>query len=161
MQGDMHAGAAIPSLRRFNEALLSLTEDNWKERLRPVLAELCFNLESFNPAFAAVLLRVQMTIGNSDYQRRDAALKQLIVPLAGEYGMHNGAPQGMFMFLSLSTVSAPTVGPLQTLDQHLRPQQVTLPDPTNMLKRPNILCCFGTLNGHDCTSVTRVVPSSL
>ena len=95
MQADMHSGAAIPSLRRFNEALLALTEDNWRERLTPVLAELCFNLESFNPAFAAVLLSVQSTIGNSSYQRRDAALKQLIVPLAGEYGMHNGEHQGM------------------------------------------------------------------
>lgn len=94
-QSDMHMGVAIPSLYRFNDALLSLTEENWQVRLQPVLAELCFNLESFNPAFAAVLLRVQSTIGNSDYQRRDEALKQLIVPLAGEYGMHNGESQGM------------------------------------------------------------------
>ena len=24
-----------------------------------------------------------------------------------------------------------------------RPQQITLPDPTNMFKRPNVLCCYG------------------
>ena len=37
---------------------------------------------------------MQRTIGVTDYERRDAALKQLIQPLAGEYGMHNGQPQG-------------------------------------------------------------------
>lgn len=61
--------------------------------LRPVFNELCFNLESFNPAFAACLLQVQRTIGVSDYVRRDMALKNLIQPLAGEYGMHNNQPQ--------------------------------------------------------------------
>lgn len=55
--------------------------------------ELAYNLESFNPAFAAVVLRVQSTIGKTDYVRRDTALKHLIQPLAGEYGMHNGEPQ--------------------------------------------------------------------
>lgn len=61
--------------------------------LRPVFNELCFNLESFNPAFAGCLLQVQRTIGVSDYVRRDMALKNLIQPLAGEYGMHNNQPQ--------------------------------------------------------------------
>jgi hypothetical protein len=56
--------------------------------------ELAYNLESFNPAFTAVLLAVQRTIGLSDYVRRDTALKHLIQPLAGEYGMHNNEPQG-------------------------------------------------------------------
>ena len=56
--------------------------------------ELAYNLESFNPAFTAVLLRVQCSIGRSDYVRRDQALKGLIQPLAGEYGMHNGEEQG-------------------------------------------------------------------
>jgi hypothetical protein len=55
--------------------------------------ELAYNLESFNPAFTAVLLRVQQTIGVSDYVRRDTALKHLIQPLAGEYGMHNDEAQ--------------------------------------------------------------------
>lgn len=41
-----------------------------------------------------VLLQVQSSIGHSDYVRRDQALKGLIQPLAGEYGMHNGQPQG-------------------------------------------------------------------
>ena len=62
--------------------------------LRPVMCELAYNLESFNPAFTAVLLRVQQTIGVSDYVRRDTALKSLIQPLAGEYGMHNNEAQG-------------------------------------------------------------------
>ena len=58
------------------------------------MAELAYNLESFNPAFTAVLLKVQSTIGHSDYVARDLALKHLIQPLAGEYGMHNGQEQG-------------------------------------------------------------------
>lgn len=33
--------------------------------------ELAYNLESFNPAFTAVLLKVQSTIGLTDYVRRD------------------------------------------------------------------------------------------
>ena len=52
---------------------------------------LAHNLESFNPAFAACVLQVQLSIGATDYERRDAALKLLIRPLAGEYGMHAGA----------------------------------------------------------------------
>jgi hypothetical protein len=32
-------------------------------------------------------------MGSSDYVRRDLALKNLIQPLAGEYGMHNNQPQ--------------------------------------------------------------------
>lgn len=52
---------------------------------------LAHNLESFNPAFAACVLQVQLSLGASDYERRDAALKLLIRPLAGEYGMHAGA----------------------------------------------------------------------
>ena len=44
------------------------------------------------------------------------------------------------------TVSTPNIGPLQTLDQDLRTQQITLPDPTKMLKRPNVLCCYGNNN---------------
>lgn len=39
-------------------------------------------------------MQVQCSIGHSDYVRRDAALAALIQPLAGEYGMHNNAPQG-------------------------------------------------------------------
>lgn len=57
--------------------------------------ELAYNLESFNPAFTAVLLKLQRTIGVSGYVARDVALKHLIQPLAGEYGMHNNEPQGV------------------------------------------------------------------
>ena len=39
-------------------------------------------------------VQVQCTIGRSDYVARDGALKALIQPLAGEYGMHNGEAQG-------------------------------------------------------------------
>ena len=38
------------------------------------------------------------------------------------------------------TASTPIIGPLQALDQDLRPQQITLPDPTHMFTRPNIWC---------------------
>ena len=40
------------------------------------------------------LLQVQCSMGYSDYIQRDEALRNLIQPLAGEYGMHNGEPQG-------------------------------------------------------------------
>ena len=39
-------------------------------------------------------VQVQSTIGLTDYVQRDLALKHLIQPLAGEYGMHNGEDQG-------------------------------------------------------------------
>ena len=39
--------------------------------------------------------QIQSSIGYSDYVRRDMALKHLIQPLAGEYGMHNGQEQGI------------------------------------------------------------------
>jgi hypothetical protein len=86
-------GASVAALRRFNTLLAGLPADSWEEKLAPVMNELAYNLESFNPAFTAVLLRVQSTIGKTDYVRRDTALKNLIQPLAGEYGMHNGEDQ--------------------------------------------------------------------
>ena len=52
------------------------------------------------------------------------------------HGVHIGR-------VTLGTVSTPNIGLLQTLNQDLRPQQITLPDPTNMFKRPNIWCCYG------------------
>lgn len=42
-------------------------------------------------------MQVQQSIGESDYFRRDEALKNLIQPLAGEYGMHNGQEQGKIL----------------------------------------------------------------
>ena len=42
-----------------------------------------------------------------------------------------------------TTVVTPNIGPLQTLDQDLRPQQISLFEPTKMFKRPNIWCCYG------------------
>lgn len=41
-----------------------------------------------------MLAQIQSSIGHSDYVKRDQALKGLIQPLAGEYGMHNGQAQG-------------------------------------------------------------------
>jgi hypothetical protein len=93
LESELDHGSSIAALRRFNAALRALPAASWEARLAPVMAELAYNLESFNPAFTAVLLKVQSTIGRTDYVRRDQALKRLIQPLAGEYGMHNGQPQ--------------------------------------------------------------------
>ena len=92
-QAELDQGASVAALCRFNQNLRSLPAGRWEAVLRPVFVELCFNLESFNPAFTSCLLMVQRTIGVTDYVRRDVALKNLIQPLAGEYGMHNGQPQ--------------------------------------------------------------------
>lgn len=84
---------SLASILRISPACLTqITEP----RVRAVMHELAYNLESFNPAFTAVLLKVQRTIGVSNYVARDVALKHLIQPLAGEYGMHNNEPQGWF-----------------------------------------------------------------
>eukprot|EP00803_Ostreobium_quekettii_P000489 evm.model.scf_238EXC.1 EVM.evm.TU.scf_238EXC.1 scf_238EXC:2099-7356(+) len=93
LEAQLAGGEGVAALRRFNAALCKLTPEDWEEKLQPIFNEWCYNLESFNPAFAAVVLKVQSTIGHSWYFRRDAALKQLIQPLAGEYGMHNDEPQ--------------------------------------------------------------------
>eukprot|EP00891_Asterochloris_glomerata_P004175 jgi/Astpho2/4175/e_gw1.00064.44.1_t len=94
MQEELRQGEAMAALRRFNDLLKSLPADRWEELLLPVMNEFAFNLESFNPAFTATLLKVQCSMGYSDYIQRDEALRNLIQPLAGEYGMHNGEPQG-------------------------------------------------------------------
>ncbi|KAG2482514.1 hypothetical protein HYH03_018559 [Edaphochlamys debaryana] len=93
LEAELDQGASMAALRRFNDNLRAVPADRWEAVLRPVFNELTFNLESFNPAFTHCLLMVQRTIGVSDYVRRDMALKNLIQPLAGEYGMHNGQPQ--------------------------------------------------------------------
>ena len=94
MEARLDDGPGVEALRRFNAALRGLNAANWEAKLRPVMLALAHNLESFNPAFAAVVLTVQATLGGaSDYHRRDAALAALIQPLAGEYGMHNGEDQ--------------------------------------------------------------------
>ena len=93
LEAELDQGAGVQALRRFNAALKAVPSSKWRAALDPLFSELCFNLESFNPAFAACVLQVQRTIGVSDYVRRDVALKNLIQPLAGEYGMHNGLPQ--------------------------------------------------------------------
>mmetsp|Transcript_17101 Transcript_17101/g.47724 ORF Transcript_17101/g.47724 Transcript_17101/m.47724 type:complete len:333 (+) Transcript_17101:92-1090(+) len=93
LEAELDRSESVAALRSFNLALANLDADTWKAKLRPVLRELAYNLESFNPLFTAVLLKVQCGIGATDYVRRDHALKNLIQPLAGEYGMHNGEPQ--------------------------------------------------------------------
>ena len=65
-------GASVAALRRFNDLLAALPAESWEEKLEPVMNELAYNLESFNPAFAAVVLRVQCTIGRTDYCKRGA-----------------------------------------------------------------------------------------
>jgi hypothetical protein len=93
LEAELDQGASMAALRRFNDNLQKVPADKWEAALRPVFNELCYNLESFNAAFTGCLLQVQSTIGVSDYVRRDMALKNLIQPLAGEYGMHNNMPQ--------------------------------------------------------------------
>ena len=88
------SAASIPALRRFHTLLEALPAETVHQRLAPVWAELCFNLESFNPVFTAVLLKVQCTLGASDYVRRDEALQCLIQPLAGEYGLASDVKLG-------------------------------------------------------------------
>lgn len=70
LESDLAQGASMAALRRFNVNLRSLREDEWQGLLTPVFMELCYNLESFNPAFTSCLLMVQRTIGVSDYVRR-------------------------------------------------------------------------------------------
>ena len=79
------------ALRRFNDNLRALSKDKeqWHPKLQRAMHLLAHNLESFNPAFAACVLQVQLSIGATDYEKRDAALKLLIRPLAGEYGMRS------------------------------------------------------------------------
>ncbi|RMZ55354.1 hypothetical protein APUTEX25_002212 [Auxenochlorella protothecoides] len=94
LESSLDHGHSVRALYRFDAALRALSLDEFAAKLRPVMLELAFNLESFNPAFTAVLLKVQSTIGLSGYHARDEALKRLILPLAGEYGLHADQPQG-------------------------------------------------------------------
>ena len=96
LERELDQGASIQALRRFNDNLRALASleggrDVWRPRLKKVMHLLAHNLESFNPAFAACVLQVQLSIGATDYEKRDAALKLLTRPLAGEYGMHAAA----------------------------------------------------------------------
>jgi hypothetical protein len=90
----LQAGESVKALRRFNDALEGLSAEDLDTKMWRVWNEMTYNLESFNPVFTACLLKVQCTIGATDYVRRDECLRSLIQPLAGEYGMHNGEPMG-------------------------------------------------------------------
>mmetsp|Transcript_14649 Transcript_14649/g.48079 ORF Transcript_14649/g.48079 Transcript_14649/m.48079 type:complete len:328 (+) Transcript_14649:18-1001(+) len=96
LEAELDTGRSVAALRRFNDALAALPSDvgELERRMEPVWAEFAYNLESFNAVFTAVLLKVQLTIGVSDYVRRDEALQGLIQPLAGEYGLHAAEPMG-------------------------------------------------------------------
>jgi len=94
LERELDAGAGVAALRRFNAALRALPEAGWERALEPVWAEMAYNLESFNPVFTACVLKVQCSLGSSDYERRDACLQRLIQPLAGEYGLHADEPLG-------------------------------------------------------------------
>lgn len=93
LERELDQGASLSALRRFNDNIRALSKsenkDEWHGKLQRVMHLLAHNLESFNPAFAACVLQVQLSIGATDYERRDAALKLLIRPLAGEYGMRS------------------------------------------------------------------------
>eukprot|EP00959_Pyramimonas_sp_CCMP1952_P459137 9477770-Pyramimonas_sp.AAC.1 len=79
----LQMGESVKALRRFNDLLENITEDVWETRMWKVWNEFAHNLETFNPVFTACLLKVQCTIGQSDYVRRDECLRNLIQPLAG------------------------------------------------------------------------------
>uniref|UniRef100_A0A7S0N812 Thiaminase-2/PQQC domain-containing protein n=1 Tax=Pyramimonas obovata TaxID=1411642 RepID=A0A7S0N812_9CHLO len=94
LEKELDMGESVKALRRFNDLLENITEDVWETRMWKVWNEFAHNLETFNPVFTACLLKIQCTIGQSDYVRRDECLRNLIQPLAGEYGMHNDEPMG-------------------------------------------------------------------
>lgn len=94
LEAELDNGESVKALRRFNDALESLSPEAFETRMEAVWNELSYNLESFNPVFTACMLKVQCTLGSSDYVRRDECLRNLIQPLAGEYGMHNDEPMG-------------------------------------------------------------------
>lgn len=94
LEAELDNGESVKALRRFNNTLEGLSSKEFETRMEGVWNELAYNLESFNPVFTACLLKVQCTLGSSDYVRRDECLRNLIQPLAGEYGMHNDEPMG-------------------------------------------------------------------
>jgi len=94
LEKELDFGESVKALRRFNDALENVSPEVFETRMWRVWNELAYNLESFNPVFTACLLKVQCTLGHSDYVRRDDSLRNLIQPLAGEYGMHNDEPMG-------------------------------------------------------------------
>lgn len=59
LEQGLSKGEGIRALVDFNNSLRSLNSENWESKLKEVFREWCFNLESFNPAFAAVLLQVK------------------------------------------------------------------------------------------------------
>ena len=92
LEAELDSGASVKALRRFNDNIAKLDKDTWAAKLRPgacrrrahataptsdshstsqhgclpaVFNELAHNLETFNPAFTAVVLKVQMTVGES------------------------------------------------------------------------------------------------
>jgi len=94
LEKELDMGVSVKALRRFNDMLENITEDVWEVRMWRVWNEFAHNLETFNPVFTACMLKVQCTIGQSDYVRRDECLRNMIQPVAGEYGMHNDEPMG-------------------------------------------------------------------
>lgn len=94
LEAELDAGESVKALRRFNDLLEGLSAEQLDTQMWRVWNEMAYNLESFNPVFTACLLKVQCTLGATDYVRRDECLRSLIQPLAGEYGMHNGEPMG-------------------------------------------------------------------
>lgn len=74
LEQELSKGEGIKALVDFNNAVRQLPPSNWgkhkhvgrclewiyvlESKLQQIFGEWCFNLESFNPAFAAVLLQV-------------------------------------------------------------------------------------------------------
>jgi hypothetical protein len=94
LEAELDNGLSVRALRRFNDNVAKLDASTWQPKLKSVFNELAHDLETFNPAFTATVLKVQMTIGHTDYDRRDIALQNLIQPLAGEYGINIDMPLG-------------------------------------------------------------------
>uniref|UniRef100_A0A7S0GZG2 Uncharacterized protein n=1 Tax=Amorphochlora amoebiformis TaxID=1561963 RepID=A0A7S0GZG2_9EUKA len=92
LEKELDQGHSIDALKSFNGALSNLSKEEFGRKMGPVFAEMAHNLESFNPVFTACMLKVQMTLGQSDYERRDECLQSLIQPLGGEYGLCAGHP---------------------------------------------------------------------
>jgi len=94
LERELDYGSSIPAAKRFFDAVAALPRDALRAdgAMRRVWSELARQLESFNPIFTATILKLQSTLGMTNYNARDDALQMLIQPLAGEYGLSAGKP---------------------------------------------------------------------
>ena len=74
---------------------------------------------------------------------KETSRTSAITPCSSNAGILSPAPKWLnHPHMEWNTVSTPNIGPLQTLDRDLRPQQIAPPDAVNMFKRPNVWCCY-------------------